>query len=197
MKKFLIVLAATTMLTGGAMAQSLGEQTGVNSMLGVAPSTADFVKEAATSDMLEIAAAKIAQQKGNDAEKKFAGEMITDHTKTSEALKGLVTSGQVNAELPTQLDSSAQAKLDKLTAAKHEDFPATYDPMQVSAHKAAVSLFDRYAKGGDNKMLQAWAEKTLPTLKHHLVMATRMNEDRRTQTVGEAKTAPAPRMDRK
>jgi putative membrane protein len=197
MKKLLIVLAATTMLTGGAMAQSLGEKTGVNSMLGVAPSTTDFVKEAATSDMLEIAAAKIAQQKGNDAEKKFAGEMITDHTKTSEALKGMVTSGQVTAQLPTTLDSSAQGKLDKLKAAKPEDFAATYDPMQVDAHQDAVSLFERYAKGGDNKMLQAWAEKTLPTLKHHLVMATKLNENRRAQTVGETKTAPAPRMDRK
>jgi len=31
--------------------------------------------------MLEIEAAKIAEQKGNATEKKFAGQMITDHTK--------------------------------------------------------------------------------------------------------------------
>src|SRR5688500_12684166 len=64
MKKILIALAATTMLTGAVSAQSISERTGVNSVLGVAPSTADFVKEVATSDMLEIEAAKIAQQKG-------------------------------------------------------------------------------------------------------------------------------------
>jgi hypothetical protein len=39
-------------------------------------------------------------------------------------------------------------------------------------------------------MLQAWAEKTLPTLKHHLVMATKVNEDRRAQTVGQGKAQP-------
>jgi putative membrane protein len=57
----------------------------VNSTLGIAPKTEDFIKEAAMSDMLEIEAAKIAQQKGNPTEKTFAGQMITDHTKTSSA----------------------------------------------------------------------------------------------------------------
>lgn len=50
-------------------AQSIGEKTGVNSALGISPTTPDFVKEAATSDMLEIVAAKIAQDKGNAGEK--------------------------------------------------------------------------------------------------------------------------------
>jgi uncharacterized protein DUF4142 len=40
--------------------------------------------------------------------------------------------------------------------------------MQVSAHKDAVDLFERYANGGDNADLKAWAGKTLPALKHHL-----------------------------
>jgi putative membrane protein len=31
----------------------------------------------------------------------------------------------------------------------------------VDAHKSAVSLFERYAKGGDNAKLKDWAEKTL------------------------------------
>jgi putative membrane protein len=172
------------MLTSGAFAQSVAEKTGVNSVLGVAPTTADFVKEAATSDMLEINAAKIAEQKGNAEEKKFAAQMITDHTKTSDDIKALVTSGQVKAEVPTALDSSAQSKLDKLNAAKPDDFAATYDPMQVSAHKDAVSLFERYAKSGDNTVLKDWAGKTLPTLQHHLAMAQKMNEDRRAPTVG-------------
>jgi putative membrane protein len=43
--------------------------------------------------------------------------------------------------------------------------------MQVSAHKDAASLFERYAKGGDNPDLTDWAGKTLPALKHHLEMA--------------------------
>ena len=43
--------------------------------------------------------------------------------------------------------------------------------MQVSAHNDAASLFERYAKGGDNPDLTDWAGKTLPALTHHLEMA--------------------------
>ena len=51
--------------------------------------------------------------------------------------------------------------------------------MQVSAHKDAVSLFERYSKGGDNPKLKDWAGKTLPTLQHHLDMAETMNKNRK------------------
>jgi hypothetical protein len=47
------------------------------------------VKDAAMSDMTEIAAAKLAQERGNAQEKTFAGRMITDHTKTSEDVKSM------------------------------------------------------------------------------------------------------------
>ena len=154
-----------------AHGQSVGEKTGVNSALGITPTTQDFVTEAANSDMLEIAAAKVAQQKGDGGEKKFAEEMIADHTKTSDDLKGMVDRGQVKATLPAKLSDSSQKKLTELQDAKAKDFSGYYDPMQVSAHKDAVSLFERYAKSGDNAKLKEWAGKTLPTLQRHLEMA--------------------------
>jgi len=54
MLKFILSAALVTTLSSAAFAQSVGEQTGVNSALGIAPKTEDFIKEAATSDMLEI-----------------------------------------------------------------------------------------------------------------------------------------------
>ena len=178
MKMTIHALALTGFLTSTALAQSMGEKTGVNSALGIAPKTEDFIKEAATSDMLEIEAAKIAQQKGNADEKKFAEQMITDHTKTSSELKGMVPAEMTSA-IPPSLDDSSQKKLDKLRDAKPEDFASDYDPMQVSAHKDAVSLFERYAQGGENAKLKDWAGKTLPALQHHLQMAEQMNDNRK------------------
>src|ERR1700743_2349762 len=179
MKKFTISVAALALLAGSpVLAQSVGEKTGINSALDISPTTADFVKEAATSDMLEIAAARIAEDKGNAEEKKFAAQMVTDHSKTTSDLKGLVSSGDVKAEIPTTLDSSSQSKLHKLKNTKPGDFAAEYDPMQVSAHKDAVSLFERYSKSGDNAKLKDWAGKTLPTLPHPLEMAQAMNKNR-------------------
>ena len=179
MKRSLAILTlSTVLLSSAAFAQSVGEKTGVNSALGIAPKTEDFIKEAATSDMLEIGASKLAEQKGNADEKKFAAQMITDHTKTSSELKSMV-SGDMKGAIPTALDDSSQKKLDKLRDAKPEDFASEYDPMQVSAHKDAVSLFERYAKGGDDPKLKDWAGKTLPALQHHLEMAQEMNKNRK------------------
>ena len=171
--------AATVLFCAPAIAQSVGEKTGVNSALGISPTTEDFVKEATISDMLEIESAKIAQLKGNAEEKKFADQMIADQTKTSSELKGLVGSGDVKAEIPASLDDSSKKKLTKLNDAKPEDFASEYDAMQVSAHKDAVSLFDRYAKGGDNAKLKDWAGKTLPHLQHHLEIAQTMDKNRK------------------
>src|SRR5882757_1366156 len=179
MKKVIIAVALAVTLTSPAVfAQSAGEKTGINSALGIAPKTEDFIKEAAMSDMLEIEAAKIAQQKGNAVEKKFAAQMVMDHTKTSTELKALV-SGEMKAAIPASLDDASQKKLDKLRDTKPEDFAGQYDPMQVSAHKDAVSLFERYAKGGDDAKLKDWAGKTLPALQHHLQMAEDMNKNRK------------------
>lgn len=182
-----IMIATVCLLVAApALAQSVGEKTGVNSVLGVSPSTADFVKQVAISDMFELESNKLAQQKGNAAEKTFASQMVTDHTKTSTELKGMVSGGKVQAELPTALDSSHQSKLDKLKAAANEkDFSSEFDAMQVSAHKDAVDLFERYAKGGDNTVLKEWAGKTLPALQHHLKMAQDLDKSRPAATTGE------------
>jgi putative membrane protein len=180
MNKFVISVAAVALLAGApVLAQSVGEKTGVNSALDISPTTADFVKEAATSDMLEIQAAKIAEDKGNAEEKKFAGQMVADHTKTGSELREMVSGSEVMADIPTKLDDSSQKKLDKLRDAKPADFAGQYDPMQVSAHKDAVSLFERYSKSGDNPKLKDWAGKTLPALQHHLDMAEAMNKNRK------------------
>src|ERR1700761_5207954 len=179
MKRSIAMISLSAVfLSTAASAQSAAEKTGVNSTLGIAPKTEDFIKEAAMSDMLEIDAAKIAQQKGNATEKTFAAQMITDHTKTSTELKGML-SGDRKAAIPTALDDSSQKKLDRLNNTKPEDFASEYDPMQVSAHKDAVSLFERYAKGGDDPKLKDWAGKTLPALQHHLEMAQDMNKNRK------------------
>ena len=174
--KVSFVLVGCLILSSPALAQSAAEKTGVNSALGVSPTTADF--EVAVSDMFEIASSRLAQDKGNAAEKSFASQMVADHTKTSTELKGLVSSGKVKAEVPTAIDSSHQNKLDKLKGESGKDFSSDFDSMQVTAHKDAVSLFERCAKGGDNPELKPWAAKTLPTLKHHLEIAQNLNKSK-------------------
>ena len=104
--------------------------------------------------------------------------MIADHSKTSAELKSMV-SGDMKAAIPSALDESSQKKLGKLRDTKPGNFASEYDPMQVSAHKDAVSLFERYAKSGDDPKLKDWADKTLPALQHHLEMAQNLDKNRK------------------
>ncbi|MGC2778260.1 MAG: DUF4142 domain-containing protein [Bradyrhizobium sp.] len=175
MRRMMIALSCLV-LASPALAQSVGEKTGVNSALGITPSTEDFVRQVAISDVFELQSNKLGEEKGNVEQKSFAAQMVKDHTKTSSELKSMVSSGKVKVELPTALDSAHQSKLDKLKAAKGKDFGPEFDDMQVSAHKDAASLFERYAKGGDNPELKEWAGKTLPALQHHLEMAQAFNK---------------------
>jgi putative membrane protein len=176
MYKFLATAAAALSVATPVLAQSVPEKTGVNSTLGISPSTQDFVTEAANSDLLEIESSNLVAAKADAKDKAFADQMIKDHTATSAELKGLVSRGKVQVNLPSVMDKAHGAKLDKLNGLNGADFTKAYEDMQVSAHKDAVSLFERYAKGGDNADLKAFAAKTLPHLRDHLKMAQDLNK---------------------
>ena len=171
MYKILAAAAVVASFATPVLAQSVPEKTGVNSTLGISPSTEDFVTEAANGDMLEIESSKLVAAKGDARDKAFAEQMIKDHSATSAELKALVSSGKVPATLPAAMDKAHGAKLGKLSGLSGADFAKAYEDMQLAAHKDAVSLFERYARGGDNASLQAFAAKTLPHLREHLKMA--------------------------
>lgn len=175
MKPFLIAGLAM-LIASPVLAQTAAEKTGVNSALGVAPKTEDFVAEAATSDMFEIESSKLAITRSDAATKAFAEQMVKDHQKTSQELKALVSGGKVQAKIPQTMTSGQKEMLDKLSGLQGEDFTKQYHSDQEDAHEDAVDLFKRYGDEGDNPDLKAWAAKTRPALEHHLQMAKDLNK---------------------
>ncbi|MGK6315705.1 DUF4142 domain-containing protein [Neorhizobium sp. DT-125] len=168
-----IILAAAG---STAFAQSAAEKSGVNSVMGVAPKTQDFVTEAASSDMFEIESSKLALERSDDKTKAFAQQMLTDHQKTSDELKGLVSSGKVQATIPTAMSSAHQSMLDDLKKLQGDDFTKQYHSDQEDVHEDAVDLFKRFGDEGENAELKAWAATTRPALEHHLQMAEDLNK---------------------
>lgn len=171
MKTFITALIGLSVSTFAVTshAETLGEKTGVNSALGIAPTTRDFVTEAAISDMFEIQSSKLAETRTTGPTKDFAAKMMKDHTMFTSELKPLAAKAHI--EPPAKLDDSHQKMLDKLKDLKGEDFAKQYHSDQDTGHKEAVSLFERYAKGGEDADIKAWADKTLPDLRQHLKMA--------------------------
>jgi putative membrane protein len=164
--KTIAIVGAALLISSAAFGQSLGEKTGINSVLGIAPTTQDFVTQAAISGMFEIESSKLAVEKAAGLVQDFATEMVADHTKAGAELSREAKAE--NVSVPTALDASNQDKLDKLQKLNGADFTKQYMDYQVSAHKDAVSLFERYGKSGDNSKLKALAVTMLPTLQHHL-----------------------------
>ena len=173
--KFLVLTMSALLVSGSLHAQSIGEKSGVNSALGLAPKTQDFVTEAAQSDMAEIALSQAAMQKGSERVKSYATLMITDHKKTSADLKKLAPAADAN--LPGDMTGSQKREFEKVAGLQGADFDKQYMDDQVNAHKAAVSLFERYAKSGEHAELQNWARQMLPTLQHHLEMAQAVDSE--------------------
>lgn len=177
MKHALAIAGLSVLFASPVLAQSAAEKTGVNSVMGVAPKTEDFVTEAAGSDMFEIESSKLAAEKSQDAAtKSFAQQMVADHTKTSDELKALVSGGKVKATIPAAMSSAQQSMLDDLKKLNGDDFTKQYHADQQDVHEDAVDLFKRYGEEGDNPELKAWAAKTRPALEHHLKMAIDLNK---------------------
>jgi len=111
MKTTLALVGLALIFASPGLAQSAAEKSGVNSIMGVAPKAADFVSEAAASDIFEIESSKLAVERSKDAATKtFARQMIADHTKTSEELKVLLSDGKKKA---------GHSDCDELRAAEH------------------------------------------------------------------------------
>ena len=135
----------------------------------------EFVPVAAQSNMLEIQMAKLALKKSQDDQvRKFAQRMIDDHSKAGKNLKQAVQKSDATVNVPSKLDAAHQAKLDKLQGMSGQSFNSTYIDMNLKAHQQAVNLFQTYAKNGQKGPVKTFASKTLPTLKDHLQMITKI-----------------------
>ncbi|PWL16608.1 DUF305 domain-containing protein [Falsochrobactrum shanghaiense] len=174
----LILLAFSTLLLAPTpvYAQSTAEKTGVNSLIGTAPTTQDFVTLSGSSDMFEIESSKLALDKGDPATKSFAQQMVTDHEKTSAELKDLIATKVKSVKAPAAPTEDHQKMLDDLKKLQGDEFTTQYRSDQESVHENAVDLFKRYGENGDDADLKAWANATRPTLEHHLKMAKELNE---------------------
>ena len=89
--------------------------------------TKGFVTAAATSDMYEITAGKIALQRAQSpAVKEFAQKMVDAHTETTAKLKSILASNNIDVVPPVHVDYRRQGMLDDLRGAKAQDFDHRY-----------------------------------------------------------------------
>lgn len=133
--------------------------------------TREFFAAAASANMLEVEASKLALQRAQNPEvRAFAEQMIKDHTKAGEELKALAQ--KKNVTLPTAMMTRHQSMYDELKDEKTaKDFEEAYGAAMVASHKEAVTLFDEVADDGKDAEVNTFAAKLLPKLQSHGGMA--------------------------
>jgi putative membrane protein len=189
MRTLIAAVAAVALVGSAAVAQQKMAQT-------KAPAEATtFAKKVAAANTFEIQSSELAQQRAQSAEvKSFAQKMISDHTKAGKDFKAAVQEANISPPPPEQPDAKQKAILAKLEKAQGAAFDKAYVNAQLNAHKEAVSLFRNYSKSGKTEPLKSFAQKTLPTLEHHLTMVQDLNKSgagmARTQGSGGAAIGP-------
>jgi len=131
-----------------------------------------FVTRAMQSDMLEVAASRLALTRSTNPQiHRFARQMVDDHTSNGTELRQLAARLDMATTLPQPLPAD-EMKLQQLQNADDAQFEALYVKLiGVGSHTEAVTLFRQEANQGGNSELRAFASRKLPLLEHHLAMA--------------------------
>jgi putative membrane protein len=129
----------------------------------------EFMMKAAQGGLMEVEAARLAQEKASSTEiKEFARKLEQDHTKANDQLKQLAA--QKNVQLPTDMGQHA-ATVEKIRNLSGDQFDKAFMKMQVQHHKKDVNEFQKETTRAMDSDVKTFASATLPTLQEHLKQA--------------------------
>ena len=160
MKVFAIVIAGSLLVPGaGAFAQGVTD-----------PQIASIV---VTANQVDIDAGKLAKSMAGSADvKKFADQMITDHTGVNKSAVDLVTKLKVTPEdNPTSqsLKKGGDENVANLKTLKGAAFDKAYIDHEVAYHQQVLDAVDKtLIPGATNAELKALLVKVRPAFVAHL-----------------------------
>ena len=168
--------AAGSAMSSAGDANASAAQASVSAAAATA-TTPDFVDAAASTDMFEIQAAKLAEKRTKNADvKAFAAMMIHDHTQSTAALKAAIKATGATLSLPTDLPADKKSKLDGLISAAPADFDKAYMQSQVMAHQDALTIMKAYGANGDSPRIKDFANQTATVVQMHLDKASNVRD---------------------
>lgn len=129
---------------------------------------ASFFVDIAEINLIEIEAAKLALQKGTDAEvKNYAKMLVTEHTQSGVELKNIAATKQIT--LPTSLTDEGKDVYDKLNKKSGHDFDKEFIKTMIDDHEKAIKKLEDASTDNDNDQnVKDWASKKITGLTAHL-----------------------------
>jgi putative membrane protein len=159
------------LLAGFALALSLGVSAKPQDS---SSSASAFLQNAAQGGKAEIEFAQLAETKtSNPQVKSFAQMIVTDHTKANNQVSSLAATKKIT--LPSDVSATQKAEKSKLESLSGAAFDKAYAEQMVSDHQHDIKDFEQAAKSSDPEV-QTFASNTLPTLRHHLEEAQKLEK---------------------
>jgi putative membrane protein len=132
-----------------------------------------FVLEASEANRAEIAEGKIAAAQAHNPDiKRFAQQMVDDHTAAEQQLEQVAQN--LGVKLPKALNEVHVSILDNLKRKTGRDFDRHYLYGQVAEHVMAVLMFRDASEELQEQQAKQYAQQTLPKLQHHLQEAEQL-----------------------
>jgi predicted outer membrane protein len=161
----------------GTSGSGMGQGTAASGTAAGAMSKADqkILMDLAQANMAEIEAGKMALGKAqNDQVKKFAQQMVDDHTQALNDVQALAKSR--NVTLPAETDAKHKAMAAKLDKMSGEAFEKSYMAQAgVADHKKVHSALMKDEKRAKDADLKALVGKMTPVVEQHLKSAEQMS----------------------
>lgn len=133
------------------------------------PSTADYVRQSAMTDLFGITSSRVALEKSQNPEvRDFAQQMMSDHGRSTADLKQALKDGKVMMTVPTSLDPQREQDIKSLQEKPANQFDQAYLQGQIQGHRNALDVQRAYAQSGDNPALRQFASQATPLVQDHL-----------------------------
>jgi len=135
----------------------------------------EFVQKAASGGMMEVAAGELASKNATSEDvRNFGARMVQDHGQANQSLMEIAQKKGV--QVPGEMSKKQNKEVDKLAEKTGANFDRDYMKLMLKEHRDAIKLFEKQARDGRDPDLKAFAESTLPTLREHLAMGTKIQQ---------------------
>ena len=132
-----------------------------------------FAREVAQSNLFEIQAGQLAQERAQSQDvKQFAQMLVQDHQQANQKLQQIAQSKGI--DIPKELDEIHQAKLQKMQKLQGKHFEKHFVYGMLAGHVVAVLEFRDASQDLRDNELKQFAAQTLPKLQQHLQTAQRL-----------------------
>jgi putative membrane protein len=155
------------------------------------PDTAAVLGKLHHSNQMEVAAGKLAEEKGQSKEvKSFGKTLVTDHSASDKKVMALAKSEKI--ELPAEAAKPDDDKmLDKLKSASGAEFDKTFAKDMLADHEKDIAEVKEARDKTTDTKLKSLLSATLPVLEKHRDLAQKLVDKGASASASGTNAAPA------